>query len=281
MNIAQRPTAIILTALPIEYNAVRSHLSDLKEEVHPIGRIGGTVYERGVFSGDMHIWDVGIAEIGAGNPIAAMEADRAISHFVPSVALFVGVAGGIKDVALGDVVVATEVYGYESGKARTRFQARPDVGLSSYALEQRARAEARKDDRHIRIRGGDRNPPPRVFVGPIVAGEKVVASTKSATWKFIRSHYDRALAVEMEGRGFLKATHANPQVSALVIRGISDLIDNKIPADFMGSQEIAAINASAFAFQVLSKLAEKMMQPLTQIGLEFERPLGSCLHRYC
>jgi hypothetical protein len=44
--------------------AVRAYLSDLQEKVHP----KGTIYERGKFKTDSQIWDVGIVEIGAGNP---------------------------------------------------------------------------------------------------------------------------------------------------------------------------------------------------------------------
>lgn len=122
--------AVILTALPVEYQAVRIYLNNIHEETHK-----GTVYERGAFAAGQWSWDVGIAEIGAGNAGAAFEAERAIAYFNSSIVLFVGVAGGLKDVKLGDVVVATKVYGYESGKAQNgAFLLRPDVGESSYRL---------------------------------------------------------------------------------------------------------------------------------------------------
>jgi nucleoside phosphorylase/DNA-directed RNA polymerase specialized sigma24 family protein len=241
--------AVLLTALPVEYRAARRHLADggLREHVHE----RGTIYEIGVFAGAKSNWEVCLVEIGPGNQAASYEAERAIATFNPAIVMFVGVAGGLKDVSIGDVVCATKIYGYESGKAELEFLPRPDVGETTYALEHRARAEARKLDWISRIGELSPNASPRVFVGPISAGEKVVASTRSAIYKFIRRQYGDSLAVEMEGRGFLKVSRANRQVEAAVIRGISDLLDDKAGAESKGSQELAADHAAAFAFQTL------------------------------
>ena len=108
---------LLLTVLPVEYLAVRAHLTDLEEEMH----LQGTIYERGQFVTASQTWEVGIALVGAGNAGAAVEAERAIAHFKPDILFFVGIAGGIKDVQIGDVVAATKVYGYESGKDREHF----------------------------------------------------------------------------------------------------------------------------------------------------------------
>jgi nucleoside phosphorylase len=246
---AMRARAILLTALREEYQAVRDHLTDPAEELYK-----GTIYERGNFSACGRDWQIAISEIGPHNERAASEAQRAIDHFNPDVALFVGVAGGIKGAVIGDVVAASKVYGYESGKASEEFLLRPEVYRSSYSMEQRAMAVARRSSWLKRIKGSISTPAPRALIGPIAAGSKVVSSTRSATYKFLRMNYNDALAVEMEGLGFLSAAHLNEGVAALVVRGISDLIDHKEESDSLGSQRIASRNAAAFTFEVLATL---------------------------
>jgi nucleoside phosphorylase len=173
------PRAVILTALPVEYLAVRTHLSDLQEEMHP----QGTIYERGKFAANGQEWEVGIAEVGAGNAGAAIEAERAIAYFKPDILFFVGIAGGIKDVAIGDVVAATKVYSYESGKFGDQFLTRPTLVQSNYKLVQRARAEARKEYWWQRL-SNISAPRPRVFVAPIAAGIRLLPPNSLQSFSF-------------------------------------------------------------------------------------------------
>jgi nucleoside phosphorylase len=239
--------ALIITSHLVEYRAVCDHLIDLREEVHP----QGTIYQRGQFLSDGWVWDVGIVEVGPGNVGAALEVERAIAYFKPDLILFVGVAGGVKDVALGDVVASTKVYGYELGKDEATFKPVPEMGLSGYSLEQRAKAEARKG-RWLERLPIQPQSMPRIFIAPIAAGEKVLASTKSDVYKFLKSNYGDAIVVEMEGLGFLKAVRAN-RIDTIVVRGIAELIHKKGTSDDQDYQKIAARNASAFAFEILAK----------------------------
>jgi nucleoside phosphorylase len=246
-------TAVIITALEVEYNAARQHLAFLREERYP----QGNVYERGIFSSTGSTWDIVIVQTRKGNVRAGIQTERAIAHFNPSIVLFIGVAGGLKDVNLGDVVVAEKVYAYESGKDKGSFKARPNVGISSFGLIERAQTEARRKGWLRRILRPGRRKLPQVFIGPIAAGEKVIASKRSATFRFIKDNYSDTLAVDMEDYGFLEAINANPNVQALVIRGISDLVSGKEKTDKEGWQTKAALHASAFAFEVLAKFTKK------------------------
>lgn len=252
-------TAVVLTALPVEFEAVRAYGEHWQEL-----ECKSTLYEQNIFSTGVWSWRVVIAQIGAGNVGAALEVERAITCFQPSVVFFVGVAGGVKDVNIGDVVVATKVYSYESGKeTEQRFLPRPDTAQTSYRLLQQAQVVKRKTDWQQRIKGNTAKlrTKPRVFVGPIASGEKVVASARSALAQFLHSTYNDTLAVEMEAGGALKAIHANVSVEALVIRGISDVLDGKSAADAKGSQERAARHASAFAFELLARLDPAAFAP--------------------
>lgn len=251
-NVSMSPMceAMILTALPLEFRAVVAHLQGTREVIHP----RGTIYLVGQCASRSGPLPVAVAQIGMGGGSAALETERAIHFFRPALSLFVGVAGGLKDVQPGDVVAATKVYAYESGKAARRFEPRPEVWRASHPLEQRARYEVMRETWLSRLHDSFPDPAPRAYVGALAAGEKVVASTRSAVYRQIKATYGDALAVEMEGHGFLQAVHVNHGMHGLVVRGISDLIDNKTDADAAGLQTRAACHAAAFAFQIVATL---------------------------
>jgi len=247
---------LFVTALQLEFDAVKSFLTDVKPVRHPEA---GTYYEKGIFINN-NSCEVFIVEAGAGNTRAAEETSRAISFFKPDYVFFIGVAGGIKDVALGDVVASTKVIGYEMGKADNVFKPRSDVFQSSYELEQLAKYVKREAQWKSNLTTN-----PNSFVAPIAAGEKVVSSTRTKTYKQLKKNVSDALAVEMEGAGFLQAVRVH-STKGIVIRGISDLLEDKEEADNSGSQPIAANNAAAFAFQMVSELIKSNVNSLSVLN---------------
>jgi nucleoside phosphorylase len=265
MTTMSTKVAVILTAIQAETEAVLRHLVDRDRQ-----RVADTWFQTGRFGS----WRVAIAEVGLGNARASTVAVRALTHFLPEIAAFVGVSGGVKDVVLGDVVVATKVYSYEAGKDTVAgFLARPDVQNSDHELEQRARLLRTSINWHNRLNASLwPDAKPSVHVGPIAAGEAVVASRKSRIGGFLKKHYSDALAVEMEGRGFLEAAHIDSGCRAVVIRGISDLLTGKTQADKLGWQRRAADAAAAFFFEMLAletiqSSPEKTTEPLLRPGI--------------
>jgi nucleoside phosphorylase len=241
---------VILTAIPDEFDAIRAHMTDRQKDTHP----QGTIYTLGRFEGGEG-WDVALTQTGAGNFKAAAEATRACDYF-PSVdvLLFVGVAGGIKDVAIGDVVAADRIYGYDGGKdSKDGFLPRTQTGCASYRLEHCAR-DVVTDGVWVDRIVEKRTTAPKAYVKPIASGEKVIASLDTATAQYIKQSFSDAVAVEMEGVGVLEAAR-QAQVQAIIIRGISDLADNKHESDRAGMQREASQNAAAFAFEMLANLS--------------------------
>lgn len=250
------PKVVILTALPVEYKAARKHLSNLKEVKYL-----DLFYETGAFEvgAGKENWDVLLVRTGMGNVSSALETKRALDYYKPDVAFLVGVAGGLKDVELGDVVAGEKVYYYESGRGETGFKSRPEIGNAARALVGCADALAIHSDQKWlqRIKGMStlslRHP--QVFVGAIAAGEQVVVRRRSTVGQILSRSYSDTLAVEMEGYGVHKAAHDYAGIQIMVIRGISDLLEDKTVRDQQSYQEIAANHASAFAFEMLAKMA--------------------------
>lgn len=248
---------VILTPIAVECRAVGKHLDHLKQEM-----IGGRLYATGFFKGRHHHYEVVLQETGSKNATLALAAENAIRRFQPAIILLVGIAGGVKDVRIGDVVVGTQAYGYESGKETDKGPvARPNVLPYSEVLIETARLVSRKDAWRQRTAASSRDA--KVFFGPIASGDKVIASTASPLYKYLKRHYNDTLALEMESIGFAQAVNPHRQVHALNIRAVSDLLDHKSDGDEAARQEMAADKAAGFVMELLYELnASPFMIPV-------------------
>jgi len=243
---------LIVTALQLERHAIRAHLRDVRIE-----HASGLFADRGSFSAGTANLNVAVIETGAGNVDAAVLTSRAEELLRPKVIVMAGVAGGLKDVAIGDVVASSKVYWLESGKQSGDFQPRPDFAPVSNSLVQVARAVATDELWRERIKdpGGSwppANRAPAGLVAPVVAGEKVLADRRPEVARLAREFYGDALLVDMEDFGTLRGGRSTERARVFAVRGTSDLVEGKQEADTAGSQPLAAANAAAFVFELLA-----------------------------
>lgn len=242
--------AVVLTAIPVEYEAVREHLLDIEEQTHR----AGTIFHLGRLPKGP--WRVVLTQTGQGNPRAAALAERAISHYRPDLVILIGVAGRLHtDLSLGDVVVAKKVYAIHGGKEDDAgFRPRPENWWPDHGHVQRAERIAGRgawqDALSDRSRSGT-----KAVVRAIASGEVVLDSAKSPLARMIKRQYGDAAAIEMEGAGVALASQLNESLPVVVLRGISDYADGqKEVTDRAGWQRRAARNAAAFAVTLLAEL---------------------------
>lgn len=245
-----RFAAVVLTALELEYRAVREHLTDLQVWEHS----AGTLFEVGTIRGTGVRIAVAIA--GEGNQSSAVVTERACGAFSPRMLLLVGVAGALHtEVALGDVVVATRIYAYQGGKEDSSgFLVRPRAWDAPHHLEQRARYLTRTSWWRPLL-PDITNCGFRIHFKPVLAGEVVFDSPDSSLAELAYRHYNDAVAVEMESAGVSLAARLNRALPVLTIRGISDRADGaKATYDSAGWPAVAAARAAAFALTLVASV---------------------------
>ena len=257
-----RRRALIVTALPLEMEAVLAHLAD----VESTRGSAGAVYEAGLFCDEEEEWLVVVCMTGAGThpaEMAAIEAHYDFGGF--DVQMVVGVAGSRKPTAsIGSVIAADQVYNPYSGKASDgAWSARPRVIPANYRLVELARLVCRKSRWLERIAARTtpkRLPPdpdttgtdPVAQVAPIVSTEAVLDDRHSDLEKLIASSCGDAHAVEMEGYGAQFAAYRK-ETPGIVVRGISDMAEGKSADADALNQPVAARRAAAFAFELLGE----------------------------
>ena len=263
--------ALIVTALGLEMDAVRAHLS---EPCSVQGR-DGSIYECGVFSEGGQDWLVVVIETGAGTHPAQSAVQNAHFSFQNfEIQLLIGIGGSRKedDAPLGAVVASDHVYMPYGGKETDRGRnSRPREFPADSRLVNLARKVRRDKAWPNRVRppldGELPTPedypfemPPIGHVAPIASIESVLAGRKSQLEALLARECNDACIVEMEGYGAVYAAFSE-RTPSLVIRGVSDLAMEKSPLTDKRRQPVAACHAAAFGFEFLGQLGARNSAP--------------------
>lgn len=234
-----------MTPLPSEYVAVSRHISEKSSIVNE-----GAAYEIGRFPVGNGNFQVIIREPGMKNASMAVATERAIRYFEPQIAILCGIAGGIKDVKIGDVAVAKSAFDYDVGKeSENGFLPRPAEYVFSDELLAHAQLIQRSDEWKSRTLDGA--PGAQVHIASVAAGDKVISAVNNFTFERIQQFLSHCKFLEMEAAGFGLAIQRYRHVHAIVVRGISDMCIDKNEAERQNWQPMAADRAAAVALELL------------------------------
>ncbi|KAA6187908.1 5'-methylthioadenosine/S-adenosylhomocysteine nucleosidase [Thiohalocapsa marina] len=163
---------------------------------------------------------------GMGHTQAAGATADAIRRFHPRYVLLIGIVGGMAKnaVALGDVLLSDQVVDYELAKVTPDG---PSIRWQVHQVDQRLLIAAQNhtvgdlaDTAATRPEPGR----PRVHIGPVCTGNKVVADDVLADQ--LREVWVKLIGVEMEAGGVANAVAQSARRPGFfMIRGVSDLAD--------------------------------------------------------
>ncbi len=196
---------------------------------------------------------LGVAEIEAEGPLGAREVDRAIVYFKSQITLFVGMAEGREGVSLGDVAVATRIYGFASDEVGREQPFRPVEYRPNYTLLDRVREEVEGLAWLGHIPDGMPAQVPSVVLGQVAAGENVLSTMAHSSFPLLPRQQGETVSFSSEDIGFYRPAFEN-NAKALLVQGIVSLRGASQDVLSEELQAKAVCHASAFAFHILSQI---------------------------
>jgi nucleoside phosphorylase/tetratricopeptide (TPR) repeat protein len=226
--------SLLLCALPVEevawVNAFHERGVALK-----VAFDRGQAIQRGSFEADGTTHELILAVTGDGNARAGIVSARLIERYQPKIVIFAGIAGGLKDVIRGDVVVVSECTYYSVGKAgETQTYDGSPVVTPKQLLSFGETVTHNEPGTY------------KTIVGKLAVTDVVLQNVNSDIGRVIATASRKALAVAMEDYGVLRAAY-DAEVPAISVRGISDLCADKEPSD---DHETPAAHAAEVAIQI-------------------------------
>lgn len=254
------PIVVILTAVPAEFKEASTdfYLDQPKAEF-----INGILYTKGLLRVKRTITaEVYIRECGQLNINSSQETERAVNLLHPDYIIFIGIAGGRKDVEIGDIVFGNKVYYYEEQKITSDgIHVRPRSINPTFSLEEIAKMGQIRHDWIQWLREEARAA--NLILGPILSGEKLLDDYNNEIGEIIDRNFNDTTAIDKESYGFMQAVSRQviegKHINFAVVRGISDLVKTKSTVSAIESkrpsniQKLASHVALGFSFWMLSE----------------------------
>lgn len=176
-----------------------------------------------------------------------------IYHFKPLYIIMVGIAAGIGDGKnFGDIIVATEVWNYSSGKyisdenGKLVFSPDPKHIILNPNIESVLKRDYSRNLYNIKREwNGDTPAELKLVLGPLACGAAVVGNSQIVD-DMIKQHSRKTVGLDMESYGIFYATNYGLDSGTIPIclKSISDFADEKKED---GYQKYAAYTSAQFA----------------------------------
>lgn len=223
----------ILGAMEIEIQPILAKL-DIYKEVEYANNKYYTAQHKGN--------ELIIAHSKVGKVFSAMTATIMIEHFGAEVLLFTGVAGGLQDLAVGDIMAATSTvqhdvditaFSYPFGKIPTS-----EVNIPTCSnLFEKAKEVAKEQSLGLKT-------------GVIATGDQFIHSAEKK--EFAIKEFN-ANAIEMEGAS-VNLVCNELRVPSLILRSISDTADGDAPENFDEFAKMAAERSASLVLELVDRV---------------------------
>nr|WP_294525200.1 hypothetical protein [uncultured Rhodopila sp.] len=233
---------VIITAVLVEFEAVRAHLHPDGKDAWDVTRTtsDGPWYVcdyKSSSSKDMRVRIALVQSRGTGLSYAACLATLGIQLFRPTYVVMLGVTAGSANTTIGDVIVPSELWDYGAGKwedigGKLVFTSRIEQVPIQEHVRQWSEVLAKRPglwksvmEEWFLTRVDEARPSvPKVLIGKMVSGAAVVDA--KAIWDQVFSQDKKVIALDMEAYAVARAVHlaTNPKYSpyCLIAKAVCD-----------------------------------------------------------
>lgn len=217
----------IIIAMDEELNALKKYLKINKEN---------KIYDLIFLEGEIKNKKCVVVKCGIGKVNAARTTQILIDNYKADYIINIGVAGGLKNTNVGDIIIASKLVQYDFDITKFDHELGFITGVGKY-LD----CDKNLIDKAINLKSYN------TCLGVIATGDTFITSIEQS--RFIEKEFD-ALAVEMEGAAIAQICYLS-NIPFIIIRSISDNPNNDNQLDFSKFIDDSSLKVAKFVNEMI------------------------------